>query len=63
MGKTMVAWSVNNYFRIYDLGRREYRQVGVTRRFENQDGPLGRIRQCCVNADGSKVGILADALL
>ncbi len=24
-GKTMVAWSQNNYLRIIDLGRREYK--------------------------------------
>lgn len=58
----MVAWSSNNYMRLYDLGRREYKQVGVTRRFENADGPLGKIRLCNVSADGTKVGIIADPI-
>lgn len=60
-GKVMVAWSVNNYLRMFDLARREYKQVGVTRRFENNDGLLGKIKNCAINADGTKVAIIADA--
>lgn len=57
----MVAWTINNYFRVFDLGRREYRQVGVNRKFENADGSLGKIRYCCSNCDGSRLGIIGDA--
>lgn len=60
MNKSLVVWTQNNYFRIYDLGRREVRQLGVNRKFENTDGLLGNIRYCSVNNDGSKVAILAD---
>jgi hypothetical protein len=58
----MVVWSLNNYLRLYDLGRREYRQLGVNRRFENADGLLGKLRLCNVNSDGSKVVIIADSI-
>lgn len=57
----MVAWTTNDYFRLFDLGRREYRQLGVNRKFENADGILGKIRYCCPNCDGNKLGIIADA--
>jgi hypothetical protein len=60
MGKTLVLWSTGNYFRRYDLGRKEFRQLGVTRKFENAEGPLGKIKFCSVNSDGTKVGILAE---
>lgn len=41
------------------MGRREYKQMGVNRKFENVDGPLGKIKLCSVNSDGTKVGILS----
>ncbi len=34
--------------------------MGVTRKFENAQGPLGKIKHCCVNSDGTKIGILSD---
>ena len=34
--------------------------MGVARRFEDSKGPLGVIRSCTVNCDGSKVIIIAD---
>lgn len=56
----MVIWTSNNYFRLYDFSRREAKLLGVNRKFENAEGPLGNIRSCSVNCDGSKVGIIAD---
>lgn len=53
-------YSVNNYIRIYDLARREIKQVGVTRRFEDSKGPLGENITCNINCDGSKVSIIAN---
>lgn len=56
----MVVWTSNNYFRLYDLGRSEYKLKGVTRKFENNEGPLGKIRYCSLNSDGSKLGIIKE---
>ncbi len=39
----LVLWTKNNYLRIFDLSRREPKQVGVTRRFEDSTGPLGEL--------------------
>jgi len=55
----LVVYTMNNYLRIYDLSRRELKQVGVTRRFEDSKGSLGENIQCNINCDGSKVSILA----
>jgi intraflagellar transport protein 140 len=34
--------------------------LGVNRKFENAEGPLGNIKECAINCNGSKVGIIAD---
>lgn len=41
LNNSMVMWTSNNYLRIFDLSRREYKQVGVTRKFEDSKGSLG----------------------
>ena len=55
----LVVYTTKNYIRIYDLSRRELKQVGVTRKFEDSKGPLGENIFCNVNCDGSKVSIIA----
>ena len=55
----LVVYTTNNYLRIYDLSRRELKQVGVTRKFEDSKGPLGENIFCNINCDGSKVSIIA----
>lgn len=62
MGQYMVLWTSNNYIRIFDLSRREIKQIGISRRFENSSGPLGRIRNCTINSNGQKVVIIADPI-
>ncbi|KAL4454946.1 hypothetical protein ABPG74_006328 [Tetrahymena malaccensis] len=56
----LIMWTSNNYIRLFDISRREVKQIGVTRRFENSQGQLGQIRHCAVNSDGSKIVITAD---
>lgn len=56
----MVFWTTGNYFRLYDMGRKELRLLGVNRKFENAEGSLGTLKLCQINSDGTKVGILAD---
>ncbi|CAD8141887.1 unnamed protein product [Paramecium octaurelia] len=58
--KTMVIWTHNNYFRLYDFSRREAQLSGFNCKFENDKGSLGTIKQCAVNCDGSNVAIIAD---
>ena len=60
MNSYLIGFTVNNYFKIFDLSRREAKQIGINRRFEDSSGPLGEIRACYVNADASKVAILSD---
>jgi hypothetical protein len=55
----LVTYTSNNYIRVFDLSRRELKQVGVTRRFEDSKGPLGENIVCNINCDGSKVSIIA----
>lgn len=62
MGQYMVLWTSNNYIRIFDLSRKDIKQVGISRRFEDSTGPLGRIRNCTINSNGSKVVIIADPI-
>ncbi|CAD8148851.1 unnamed protein product [Paramecium pentaurelia] len=58
--KTMVIWTHNNYFRLYDFSRREAQLQGFNCKFENDKGSLGKIKQCAVNCDGINVAIIAD---
>lgn len=60
MNNSMIIWTQEHYLRVFDLSRREYKQVGVTRKFEDSTGSLGLIRSCAINSDGSKVVIVAD---
>ena len=58
-GNFLVMWTSNNYMRVFDVSRREYKQVGITRKFEGSKGPLGDIKSCSINCDGSKIAIVA----
>ena len=58
-GGYLVMWTSNQYFRVFDVSRREFKQLGITRKFEDSTGPLGDIKSCSLNCDGSKVGIIA----
>jgi len=49
MNNFLIMWTKNNYLRVFQLGRREPKQIGVTRRFEDSSGPLGLIRTCTIN--------------
>ena len=57
----MAVISANNMIKIFDISRRQYKQIGVTRKFEIKSGePLGEIKDISLNADGKKLCILAD---
>ena len=38
LGIFLVMWTTNNYIRLFDISRRELKQIGVTRRFEDSSG-------------------------
>lgn len=59
MNNYMVVFTANNFMKTYDISRKEYKQIGVSRRFEDSSGPLGDIKSCVINATGNKIGILS----
>lgn len=59
MNNYMVVFTANNFMKTYDISRKEYKQIGVSRRFEDSSGPLGDIKSCVINAAGNKIGILS----
>eukprot|EP00828_Plagiopyla_frontata_P040807 TRINITY_DN5635_c0_g1_i1.p1 TRINITY_DN5635_c0_g1~~TRINITY_DN5635_c0_g1_i1.p1 ORF type:complete len:383 (-),score=50.68 TRINITY_DN5635_c0_g1_i1:32-1180(-) len=60
LGNYMAMFTSLNYLKIYDLSRRELKQIGQNRRFEDSSGLLGNIKSLAINIDGSKVGIICD---
>jgi hypothetical protein len=51
----------NNMLKIFDISRRQFKQMGVTRKFEIKSGEsLGEIKDISLNSDGKKLCILAD---
>ena len=58
-GGFLVMWTSSNYFHVFDVSRREFKKGVSSRKFEDSSGPLGDIKACSINCDGSKVGIIA----
>jgi hypothetical protein len=47
--------------KMFDISRRTYKQIGVTRKFEMKSGEqIGEIKDISLNSDGKKLAILAD---
>ena len=60
-GKYMAIVTANNLIKMFDISRRQIRQVGITRKFEIKQGEsLGEIKDISLNSDGKKLCILAD---
>jgi intraflagellar transport protein 140 len=60
-GRYMAVVTSNNMIKIFDISRRTYKQLGVSRKFEMKTGvSLGEIKDISLNADGKKLCILAD---
>jgi intraflagellar transport protein 140 len=60
-GRYMAVVTQNNMIKIFDISRRQYKQIGVTRKFEIKNGePLGEIKDIQLNCEGKKLCILAD---
>lgn len=60
--KKMVIATNNNFLKIWDISRKSWRSVMMARAFEKNEKALGEIKLMSVNADGTKVYILADAM-
>ena len=60
-GKYMVVITNKSMIKLFDISRRTYKQIGVTRKFEMKQGePIGEIKEVSLNADGKKLAILCD---
>lgn len=60
-GKYMVVITSKSMIKMFDISRRTYKQLGVTRKFEIKTGePIGEIKDIALNADGKKLAILCD---
>lgn len=59
--KYMAVVTSNNMIKMFDVSKEQYKQLGVTRKFEMKPGvSLGEIKDICLNYDGKKLCILAD---
>jgi hypothetical protein len=60
-GKYMAVVTSKSLIKMFDVSRRTYKQLGVTRKFEIKSGELiGEIKDIALNADGKKLAILCD---
>lgn len=60
-GKYMVVITSKSMIKMFDISRRTYKQLGVTRKFEIKSGEtIGEIKGIALNADGKKLAILCD---
>jgi len=60
INKHMAVITSNNLLRIYDISRRNIKQIGMTRKFG--EGQQCEVKSVALNADGKKLAILADQL-
>ena len=57
----MVIITNKSMIKLFDISRRTYKQVGVTRKFEMKQGEqIGEIKDISLNSDGKKLAILCD---
>lgn len=60
-GKYMAVITSKQMIKMFDVSRRTYKQLGVTRKFEfKQNETIGEIKDIALNADGKKLAILCD---
>lgn len=60
-GKYMAVITSKQMIKMFDVSRRTYKQLGVTRKFEIRNGEtIGEIKDIALNADGKKLAILCD---
>lgn len=60
-GRFMACITQSNMIKIFDISRRQFKQIGVTRKFEIKAGEsLGEIKDIQLNCEGKKLCILAD---
>ena len=57
----MAVVTSKSMIKMFDISRRTYKQIGVTRKFEMKSGEqIGEIKDISLNSDGRKLAILAD---
>jgi hypothetical protein len=57
-GSNLILFTSNNYFRVFNMKKRKFQQIGLSRKFEGMGGALGRISFCALNCTGDKVVII-----
>jgi len=60
LSKYLSIVTNQNYFCVYDITRRNLKQIVSSRKFEKNGESLGEIREACVNIKGNYIAILAD---
>lgn len=57
----MAVVTSKSLIKMFDISRRTYKQIGITRKFEIKSGELiGEIKDIALNLDGKKLAILCD---
>ena len=57
----MAVVTSKSLIKMFDISRRQYKQLGVTRKFEIKNGEqIGQIKEIALNSDGKKLAILSD---
>ena len=59
LGNFLVVWTQSSYIRVFNIST-DIRQAGQPRRFEDSKGLIGHIKNCSINSNGKKVGIVSN---
>lgn len=59
LGNYLVVWTQASYIRVFTISN-DIKQVGQPRRFEDSKGLIGHIKNCSINANGKKIGIVSN---
>jgi len=59
----MVVVTNKSMIKLFDISRRQYKQIGITRKFElNAGEAIGEIKDIALNSDGKKLAIISDQM-
>jgi hypothetical protein len=59
LGSFLVVWTQSSYIRVFTIGN-DMKQWGQPRRFEDSKGLIGHIKNCAINSNGKKIGIISN---
>lgn len=61
MGNFIVSWTQESYIRVFTIGN-EIKQSGQSRRFEDSKSLIGHIKNCSINSNGKKIGVVSNSI-